>query len=81
MSAIRWALVTGLVSLGVHEPLALGPLQSPRGAFGIVDAKRDPVFLLAPGDEITFEPVPAERWDELDRRAAAGDPIAEIVPP
>jgi KipI family sensor histidine kinase inhibitor len=44
-------------------------------------AKRDPVFLLAPGDEITFEPVPAERWDELDRRAAAGDPVAEIVPP
>jgi KipI family sensor histidine kinase inhibitor len=43
-------------------------------------AKRDPVFLLAPGDEITFEPVPAERWDELDRRAAAGDPVAEIVP-
>jgi KipI family sensor histidine kinase inhibitor len=42
-------------------------------------ANRDPVFLLAPGDEVTFEPVPAERWDELDRRAAAGDPVAEIV--
>ena len=43
-------------------------------------AGRDPVFLLAPGDEVTFEPVPAERWDALDRRAAAGDPVAEIVP-
>jgi len=43
-------------------------------------ANRDPVFLLAPGDEVTFQPVPAERWDELDRRAAAGDPVAEIVP-
>lgn len=42
-------------------------------------AKRDPVFLLAPGDEITFKPVPAERWDDLDRRAAAGDPVAEII--
>jgi KipI family sensor histidine kinase inhibitor len=42
-------------------------------------AGRDPVFLLAPGDEVTFEPVPQERWDELDRRAAAGDPVAEIV--
>jgi KipI family sensor histidine kinase inhibitor len=42
-------------------------------------ANRDPVFLLAPGDEVTFQPVPAERWDELDRRAAAGDPVAEIV--
>ena len=42
-------------------------------------AGRDPVFLLAPGDEVTFEPMPAERWDELDRRAAAGDPVAEIV--
>lgn len=42
-------------------------------------AKRDPVFLLAPGDEITFEPVPAERWDDLDRQAAAGEPVAEII--
>ena len=42
-------------------------------------AGHDPVFLLAPGDEVTFEPVPAERWYELDRRAAAGDPVAEIV--
>lgn len=43
-------------------------------------AGRDPVFLLAPGEEVTFEPVPAERWDALDRRAAAGEPVAEIVP-
>jgi hypothetical protein len=42
-------------------------------------ARRDPVFLLAPGDEVAFQPVPAERWDELDGRAAAGDPVAEIV--
>ncbi len=41
---------------------------------------RDPVFLMAPGDEVTFQPVPAERWDELDRRAAAGEAVAEIVP-
>jgi KipI family sensor histidine kinase inhibitor len=40
---------------------------------------RDPVFLLAPGDEVTFEPIDASRWDALDRRAAAGEPIAEIV--
>ena len=29
------------MSLGIHEPLALGSLQRPRGAFGIVNAKGD----------------------------------------
>jgi KipI family sensor histidine kinase inhibitor len=40
---------------------------------------RDPVFLLEAGDRVTFEPIPASRWAELDAAAAAGEPIAEIV--
>jgi KipI family sensor histidine kinase inhibitor len=40
---------------------------------------RDPVFLLAPGDEVVFEPTPADRWDALDRRSAAGEPVAEVI--
>jgi KipI family sensor histidine kinase inhibitor len=40
---------------------------------------RDPVFILGPGDRVTFEPIPAARWDGLDRAAAAGDPVAEAV--
>jgi KipI family sensor histidine kinase inhibitor len=41
--------------------------------------ERDPVFLIAVGDRVKFEPVNASRWDELDRAAAAGDPVAEVV--
>lgn len=42
---------------------------------------RDPVFLVAAGEEVVFEPVDASLWDELDRRAAAGEPVAEVIGP
>ena len=44
-------------------------------------AGRDPAFLLAPGDEVVFHRIPAERWDALDREAAGGAPVAELVAP
>lgn len=37
---------------------------------------RDPVFTYAPGDEIRFERISPDAWPELDRRAAAGEPVA-----
>jgi len=40
---------------------------------------RDPVFLFEPGDGIRFVPTDPARWDALDRAAAAGDPVAEVV--
>jgi allophanate hydrolase subunit 1 len=40
---------------------------------------RDPVFILGVGDRVTFEPIPAARWDALDRAAAAGNLVAEVV--
>lgn len=40
-------------------------------------ASRDPVFLLAPGDRVRFEPIDAARWEALDRAAQAGEPVAE----
>jgi KipI family sensor histidine kinase inhibitor len=40
---------------------------------------REPVFLFEAGDLIRFEPVEASRWDELDRAAAAGEPVAEVI--
>jgi 5-oxoprolinase (ATP-hydrolysing) subunit B len=40
---------------------------------------RDPVFILAPGDRVKFEPIPAHQWDALDRAAAAGELVAEAV--
>ena len=40
---------------------------------------RDPVFLVGAGEEVVFEPIAAERWAALDRRAAAGEPVAEVI--
>jgi len=40
---------------------------------------RNPVFLLEAGDSVTFEPIDGSRWDELDRAAAAGEFVAEVV--
>jgi KipI family sensor histidine kinase inhibitor len=40
---------------------------------------RDPVFLIAAGDRVTFEPIEATQWERLDRAAAAGEPVAEII--
>ncbi|TVR07831.1 MAG: 5-oxoprolinase subunit PxpB [Salinarimonadaceae bacterium] len=40
---------------------------------------RDPAFLIGAGDEVVFEPVPAERWAKLDAAAAAGEWIAQEI--
>jgi KipI family sensor histidine kinase inhibitor len=40
---------------------------------------RDPVFLLAAGDRVTFEPIDAAQWERLDRAAAAGEAVAEVI--
>jgi KipI family sensor histidine kinase inhibitor len=40
---------------------------------------RDPVFLIAAGDRVQFEQIDAAQWDRLDRAAAAGDPVAEVI--
>jgi KipI family sensor histidine kinase inhibitor len=42
-------------------------------------ADRDPAFLTAAGDEVVFAPTEASRWAELDRAAAVGEPVAELV--
>jgi KipI family sensor histidine kinase inhibitor len=40
---------------------------------------RDPPILIEAGDRVRFEPVDASRWAALDRQAAAGEPVAEVV--
>ena len=42
---------------------------------------RTPVFLLEPGDAISFVPIDAKQFDELDRAAAAGEQVAERIKP
>jgi KipI family sensor histidine kinase inhibitor len=40
--------------------------------------RRDPVFLIEPGDAVSFHAVAAREWAALDRAAEAGEPIAEL---
>ena len=40
---------------------------------------RDPIFLIEPGDHVTFFPVPASEWGALDRASEAGELVAERV--
>lgn len=40
---------------------------------------RERVFLIDAGDEVVFEPIPAERWSALDQAAAAGEWVAQEV--
>lgn len=46
----------------------------------LFDPSADEPALLAPGDEVVFDPVDAETYEALDRRAAAGRlPRAELL--
>jgi allophanate hydrolase subunit 1 len=40
---------------------------------------RDPIFLLEPGDAVTFSAVDAKTFVEQDRAAAAGEIVAELM--
>jgi KipI family sensor histidine kinase inhibitor len=40
---------------------------------------RDPVFLLEPGDRVTFSAVDAKTFTEQDRAAEAGQIVAELI--
>lgn len=41
--------------------------------------KRDPVFLMEPGDAVTFYAIAAKDFDALDRAAEHGDAVAESI--
>ena len=41
--------------------------------------RRNPVFLFEAGDRVRFRPIDAAHWEELDRAAAAGEIVAEVV--
>src|ERR1700730_14613821 len=40
---------------------------------------RDPIFLLEPGDRVTFSAVDAKTFAERDRAAEAGEIVAELI--
>jgi len=75
----------GCISIGGVQALIAGQAM-PSGwhILGLTPVRtfmtgREPAFLTAPGDEVVFEPVDAARWDALDRAAAAGEPVAELI--
>ena len=75
------------VSIGGAQT-AIGSVEGPSGwhLIGRTPVRafqrgRAPVFLFAPGDEITFVPTPAEDWAALDAAAAAGAPVAQCTTP
>lgn len=41
---------------------------------------RNPVFLFKPGDRVRFDAIDASRFDELERSADAGEPVAIAEP-
>jgi KipI family sensor histidine kinase inhibitor len=41
--------------------------------------RRDPMFLVEPGDAVTFYAIDAREWPRLDAAAEAGEPVAELV--
>src|SRR5579885_1898393 len=45
----------------------------------LFDLRRPAPFLLAAGDRVRFRALPAEAWEALDARAAAGEPLAERI--
>jgi len=40
---------------------------------------RDPIFLLEPGDRVTFSPVDSQTFAEQDRAAERGEIVAELI--
>lgn len=46
----------------------------------LFEPARDPAFLVSPGDRLRFEPVDGATFAALEARAAAGEPLARIVP-
>ena len=41
--------------------------------------RRDPVFLVEPGDAVSFHAIDQREWAALDAAAEAGEPVAELI--
>ncbi|TAK50381.1 MAG: 5-oxoprolinase subunit PxpB [Xanthobacteraceae bacterium] len=81
----RLATPSGTVSIGGGQA-AIQCLAGPSGwhLLGRTPARtfhpaRTPVFLIEPGDHVSFVAVAAREWDALDRAAQAGEPVAELI--
>ncbi len=69
-------LIGGGLSLIGANPMPTGWYVVGRTPERLFSLRRDPPFLVAPGDAIRFEPVDAATFAALEARAAAGETIA-----
>lgn len=81
----RIATPAGTISIGGVQA-ALQCLAGPSGwhllgrtPVRTFNPRRDPVFLIEPGDTVTFEQIDAAEFERLERLAEQGETIAELV--
>ena len=70
------ALIGGALSLIAAAPMPTGWYVVGRTPERMFALRRDPPFLVAPGDAVRFEPIDVSTFLELDARAAAGETVA-----
>jgi KipI family sensor histidine kinase inhibitor len=81
----RIATPAGTISIGGAQA-ALQCLAGPSGwhllgrtPVRTFDPRRNPVFLIEPGDTVTFERIDAAAFDRLERLAERGEIVAELA--
>lgn len=81
----RMVTPAGTISIGGVQA-GIQCMESPTGwhLLGRTPARtyhprREPVFLMEPGDAVTFYPVDNSEWTRLDAAADAGEIVAELV--
>lgn len=79
----RLKVPAGSVSIGGIQT-SIHSVEAPSGwqllgrtPLRLFDPTRPEPFLLATGDKVRFDPVPAAAWDALAQRVAAGESVAE----
>jgi KipI family sensor histidine kinase inhibitor len=81
----RAVMPAGSISIGGIQA-AIASIEAPSGwhLLGRTPVRnfmpdREPNFLIGAGDRVRFEPIDASRFEALDRAAAAGEPVAEVI--
>jgi inhibitor of KinA len=69
-------LIAGGQALIGHDPMPTGWYHIGRTPAPMFDATRDPPCFIAVGDRVSFEPIDAEMFVELEEAARGGAPIA-----
>lgn len=73
-------LIAGGQALIGHDPMPTGWYHIGRTPAPMFDANRDPPCFIAIGDRVSFEPIDAEMFVELEEAAKGGAPIVLRMP-